>query len=323
MLQVIKAEDVRDGEPRWWCPDDAYAARTLEWIVTGNLHTEWRREADAFTLAIVDRPAPTPTPAPGLDLDAVERAERAMTPGPWRHGSVERHHVFCSEGDRSLLCPEAGRVLLRMNEHFPHDSNAAGIVALRNAAPALIAEVRRLRALVDEREGDMHARIRAGYDKTVADAWRAEVAKRDAEIADLRALVESQRRDYLDVCDAIAPETSGPADAAAKVRALRAKIADAKRLGMEACEFIHGAIANAAEADADPNQRGPLLAATAPVCPGPDCPMCNGEACDKCNPGPGRPRCDHDGQERHEPPTATPRCSCTHEAGDSHREDAP
>ena len=121
----------------------------------------------------------------------------------------------------------------------------AGLIALGNAAPALIAEVRRLRALVDEREGDMHARIRAGYDKTVADAWRAEVAKRDAEIARLRALVESQRRDYLDVCDAIAPETSGPADAAAKVRALRAKIADAKRLGMEACEFIHGAIANA------------------------------------------------------------------------------
>lgn len=80
------------------------------------------------------------------------------------------------------------------------------------------------------------------YDKTVADAWRAEVAKRDAEIADLRALVESQRRDYLDVCDAIAPETSGPADAAAKVRALRAKIADAKRLGMEAHRIADDAI---------------------------------------------------------------------------------
>lgn len=93
---------------------------------------------------------PTPAVAPGLDLDAVERAERAMTPGPWRHGSVERHHVFCSEGDRSLLCPEAGRVLLRMNEHFPHDSDAAGIVALRNAAPALIAEVRALRAKLAE-----------------------------------------------------------------------------------------------------------------------------------------------------------------------------
>lgn len=170
MLQVIKAEDVRDGEPRWWCPDDAYAARTLEWIVTGNLHTEWRREADAFTLAIVDRPAPTPTPAPGLDLDAVER-DVAHLDGP--------HSLF---DDRTL-----GRVL-----------------AVCNAAPALIAEVRALRAAAEEREADMHARIRAGYDKTVADAWRAEVAKRDAEIADLRALVESQRRDYLDVCDAIA-----------------------------------------------------------------------------------------------------------------------
>ena len=105
---------------------------------------------------------------------------------------------------------------------------------LRNAAFALIAEVRALRAAAEEREADMHARIRAGYDKTVADAWRAEVAKRDAEIADLRALVESQRRDYLDVCDAIAPETSGPADAAAKARALRAKLAEAKRLADDA-----------------------------------------------------------------------------------------
>ena len=81
MLQVIKAEDVRDGEPRWWCPDDAYAARTLEWIVTGNLHTEWRREADAFTLAIVDRPAPTATPATvgGLLAAGEERESRAWS----------------------------------------------------------------------------------------------------------------------------------------------------------------------------------------------------------------------------------------------------
>ena len=241
MLQVIKAEDVRDGEPRWWCPDDAYAARTLEWIVTGNLHTEWRRDADAFTLAIVDRPAPTPTPAPGLDLDAVERAERAMTPGPWHvHvlpsspasgllvfdvGPSDDHSIATTSGTDTESIDEA-------------EANAHGLVALRNAAPALIAEVRRLRALVDEREADMHARIRAGYDKTVADAWRAEVAKRDAEIADLRALVESQRRDYLDVCDAIAPETSGPADAAAKVRALRAKLAEAKRLGLIAARVV-------------------------------------------------------------------------------------
>ena len=120
------------------------------------------RSCEETTHAIVDRPAPTPAVAPGLDLDAVERAERAMTPGPWRHGSVERHHVFCSEGDRSLLCPEAGRVLLRMNEHFPHDSDAAGIVALRNAAPALIAEVRALRAEVERLRADKAEAKRLG-----------------------------------------------------------------------------------------------------------------------------------------------------------------
>lgn len=41
-------------------------------------------------------------------------------------------------------------------------------------------------------------------------------------------------------------------------------------------------------------------ASAAEACPGPDCPMCSGEACAKCHPGPGRPRCEHDGQERHE-----------------------
>lgn len=37
------------------------------------------------------------------------------------------------------------------------------------------------RAALDEREADMHARIRAGYDRTVADSWRAKVAEVEAE----------------------------------------------------------------------------------------------------------------------------------------------
>jgi len=102
------------------------------------------------------------------------------------------------------------------------------VATLRELAEAHV-EIARLTKALDEREADMHMRIRAGYDKTVADAWRAEVAKRDAEIADLRALVESQRRDYLDVCDAIAPETSGQADAAAKVRAALGEVHRAAR----------------------------------------------------------------------------------------------
>jgi hypothetical protein len=47
---------------------------------------------------------------------------------------------------------------------------------------------------LEEREGDMHARIRAGYDSTVADAWRAKVAEVEAEAASLRALLTSARR---------------------------------------------------------------------------------------------------------------------------------
>ena len=71
----------------------------------------------------------------------------------------------------------------------------------------------------------------------------------------MRAQVDADRRAYLDVCDAIARETSGPADAAAKARAtrkerddLRAKLATAKRLGMEACDLADEATGSASEA---------------------------------------------------------------------------
>ena len=60
------------------------------------------------------------------------------------------------------------------------------VATLRELAEAHV-EIARLTKALDEREADMHMRIRAGYDKTVADAWRAEVAKRDAEIARLTA----------------------------------------------------------------------------------------------------------------------------------------
>ena len=49
------------------------------------------------------------------------------------------------------------------------------------------------RAKLDEREGDMHLRIRAGYDKTVADSWRAKVAEVERERDEARAEVERLR----------------------------------------------------------------------------------------------------------------------------------
>jgi hypothetical protein len=48
-------------------------------------------------------------------------------------------------------------------------------------------EIIELRKQVREREQDMHIRIRQSYDKTVADCWKAEVAKKDARIAELEA----------------------------------------------------------------------------------------------------------------------------------------
>jgi len=62
---------------------------------------------------------------------------------PLRQGNVERYHVFT---DRDAeFCPAAGRVLLRMNEHFRHESEAALIVAAVNALPALLDAAERVR----------------------------------------------------------------------------------------------------------------------------------------------------------------------------------
>ncbi len=111
------------------------------------------------------------------------------TPGPWRTFGRWPNLAVVSGHVRPRIVASLASASDDVDD-TPKD--AAAIVALRNAAPAIAAaveELERLRTAVDEREGDMHLRIRAGYDKTVADAWRAVVAKRDAEIAALRGQV--------------------------------------------------------------------------------------------------------------------------------------
>ena len=49
-----------------------------------------------------------------------------------------------------------------------------------------------LKAALEEREHDMHMRIRAGYDKTVADCWRARVSELEGVLTKL----ERQTRDH-------------------------------------------------------------------------------------------------------------------------------
>ena len=54
--------------------------------------------------------------------------------------------------------------------------------------------VAELEARLEERDCDMHARIRANYDKTVADCWRAKVAELEAQVAGGAGLIAAERQ---------------------------------------------------------------------------------------------------------------------------------
>jgi len=74
-----------------------------------------------------------------------------------------------------------------------------GLLAELDATRARLAEAERerdeARRTLEEREGDMHMRIRAGYDATIADAWRAKVAEVERERDAARAEVERLTRE--------------------------------------------------------------------------------------------------------------------------------
>jgi hypothetical protein len=80
-------------------------------------------------------------------ISELETLAAAASPGPWRAGAVDTFHVFIPNRAPGALGPE--RVLLRMNEHFPFEADAAFIAAAREAVPALIARVRTLRGVVE------------------------------------------------------------------------------------------------------------------------------------------------------------------------------
>lgn len=110
-----------------------------------------------------------------IDLDDLENALAALDL-PLR--------VYTAEGDNGQEYSAQGRSWDTRREAV---AEARAIAEVVDAAPGLVAEVRRLRSALDEREGDMHMRIRADYDRTVADLWRAKVAEVEAERDALRA----------------------------------------------------------------------------------------------------------------------------------------
>lgn len=151
----VSAPDREAGSPK---PGDMIARNPKnhadQWLVAAAYF------ADNFEA--VDRPVPTPTSAPGVDLDAVDEAERKMTPGPW---ALDPTNDDIIAPDDAVKHPDGttGNVV----GYLYVEQDCTGIVTLRNAAPALIAEIAALRAKLAEATsllrsaGDLFVEIQA------------------------------------------------------------------------------------------------------------------------------------------------------------------
>lgn len=107
------------------------------------------------------------------------------TPGPWVVAEKPKYDHILSADGRYIF--EPGRPVVQRQD-------AQVIVAAVNALPELLVdleaarrELAEVRERMSEREHDMHMRIRAGYDQTVADLWKAHCKGIESERDQLRA----------------------------------------------------------------------------------------------------------------------------------------
>ena len=70
-----------------------------------------------------------------IDIDKLEALQKSATPGPWIHGYQDPRSIFADDAGPSFICTPG------------HDGDADLFVAVRNALPELLAEVRRLRRI--------------------------------------------------------------------------------------------------------------------------------------------------------------------------------
>lgn len=128
------------------------------------------------------------------DLDKLEELERAATKGEWKVGAM------LSSGGRAVWSDECATSILTTCTELNSQADAALIVALRNNAPAMVAELRTLREarnafeqttrdLMAERDG-LNATLLAREDSQIMDRRHArenEAALR-AEVEKLKAM---------------------------------------------------------------------------------------------------------------------------------------
>jgi hypothetical protein len=109
----------------------------------------------------------------GYDLDRLEKLEKAATPGEWHLQKGERETHF-DKTEEYYVSPawikEIGKI--DMDEYVGmNDDDAALIVALRNAAPEMLADLRRLRDCIADM-GDMLSDHIYGDKATMAELHR-------------------------------------------------------------------------------------------------------------------------------------------------------
>ena len=224
MLQVIKAEDVRDGEPRMYAFDAKDADDRVASIAPWELHGE---KLGGYQLAIVDRPAPHYPPMPGTGaprdpsrIDPILARLRAawqrspdLRLGQLIVGSIPIGHLDRADAIRRLFNAEC------------HEFGASG-APVEWPAPSTAAQPPPVLDL-DALEGRMRDGFGVHSDDVahlIADA-RAAVALR-SEVADLAAIRADERARYL---------RDGARHLAERDHALTA-LSKAKRLGLEACD---------------------------------------------------------------------------------------
>jgi len=129
-------------------------------------------------------------------LRAVPKCNVCNATARWTTAAYRMPEDFCE------ACMPKSRFPLSRIQFAELDSLdlVAEVRRLTAALATVTAERDALRSAAEEREMDMHQRIRAGYDRTIADSWRAEVvravaAERDVLRAEHAVALATARRE--------------------------------------------------------------------------------------------------------------------------------